>query len=201
MNSFDPKTLAIYDRQAAQIVHRHNQIGDELIAELAQWLHPAVLTADIGSGGGRYAAWLAVAGFSVVGYDASRGMLAEARAAHPQVDFRLAHLPDLTEIADASFDNLLCAAVLMHLPASAIEPALTNLVRVLRPAGRLVLTWRTSMYADREREDDGRLFTDISLAEVTTHLQTYRMRILTQYERPQPDRSTVIWRMVAAERL
>jgi SAM-dependent methyltransferase len=42
---------------------------------------------------------------------------------------------------DASFDAVLCVEVVEHLGAAEREPALREMVRVLRPGGRLILTF------------------------------------------------------------
>lgn len=113
-------------------------------------------TADIGCGSGREAAWLNAEGFSTVGYDASAGLLAEARARHPALDFRLATLPDLAEIAER-FDNVLCETVIMHLGREAIAPAVRRLFALVAPGGTLYLSWRVTEGVD-QRDAHGRLY-------------------------------------------
>ena len=80
-------------------------------------------TADIGCGRGRDTAWLNENGFPAVGYDASEGLLAEARRLHLGVHFRMASLPALEGIGDESFANVLCETVIMHLEHGMIVPA------------------------------------------------------------------------------
>jgi hypothetical protein len=45
-------------------------------------------------------------------------MRAEALAAFPDLDVREAALPDLAGVPDGAYTNVLCNAVLMHLPAA-----------------------------------------------------------------------------------
>jgi len=68
-------------------------------------------TADIGCGSVRDTQWL-------TGYDTSERLLAEARRLHPSA--RYAALPELHNIADETFCNVLCETVIMHLPPDAI---------------------------------------------------------------------------------
>jgi SAM-dependent methyltransferase len=102
-------------------------------------------------------AWLSANGYPAVGYDPSVGLLAEARARNPSLAFHIAALPDLEGIADASFANVLCETVIMHLPPSAIAPAVGRLRSLLRPGGILYLSWRTTEGAD-VRDGQGRLY-------------------------------------------
>jgi malonyl-CoA O-methyltransferase len=110
---------------------------------------------DVGCGSGRYLGLLAQRGASrVVGVDPEPAML--ARAGAPVVCAGLPRLP----IASASFDVVLCALVVGHLPD--LPRAIAELGRVLRPGGTLVysdvhpagaaLGWRRTFRAGDGRE-------------------------------------------------
>jgi SAM-dependent methyltransferase len=114
-------------------------------------------TADIGCGSGREVAWLNSNGFPALGYDASQGLLAEARRRHSNADLRFAELPALDGIAPDSFDNVLCEAVIMHLPREMLAPSVRRLVDIVRPNGVLYLSWRVTKDAD-QRDKGGRLY-------------------------------------------
>ncbi len=114
-------------------------------------------TADVGSGSGREVAWLAANGFDAVGYEPSRGLREEAQRRYPALAFAAAALPELAGIADASFDNVLCETVLMHLDAAEIEPAVTRLLSIVKPGGTLYLSWRVTEGTD-QRDPQGRLY-------------------------------------------
>ncbi|KJC36690.1 SAM-dependent methyltransferase, partial [Bradyrhizobium sp. LTSP849] len=101
-------------------------------------------TADVGCGSGRDAAWLGARGYPTVGFDASEGLLAEARSRHPQIEFKRAVLPALDGIPEASFTNVLCETVIMHLEPEAIAPAVARLLAILVPGGVLYLSWRVT---------------------------------------------------------
>jgi SAM-dependent methyltransferase len=152
---FDSATLDAYSHDAA----RYSQDWldqpppNDLYALLESHLVPYGKTAEIGCGNGRDAAWLAVHGYEVTGFDAAQGLLAEARRLNPQIAFREATLPSL-EAIDETFDNVVCETVIMHLPAEAIPLA----VRILRRNGVLYLSWRVTEGEDT-RQPDGRLYT------------------------------------------
>jgi SAM-dependent methyltransferase len=72
-----------------------------------------------------------------VGVDIAEAMIARARRAHPELEFRRADAHELA-FADASFDAVIGNLAVMHL--SRPERAMAEFARVLRPGGRLVLT-------------------------------------------------------------
>jgi SAM-dependent methyltransferase len=154
----DAATLGAYDRDA-------EKFADEWAAQPAPVdLHATVRrffaagpTADVGCGSGRDTAWLAANGYAARGYDASPGLLAEARRRHPHLVFTQAALPALDGVGDGMFANVLCETVIMHLPAGAIAPAVLRLLSILRPGGTLYLSWRVTAEADR-RDEHGRLY-------------------------------------------
>ena len=51
-----------------------------------------------------------------------------------------------------AFANGLCSGVLMHLPREHLPPAVLTLARILKPGGRLVISYRESRSgSERER--------------------------------------------------
>ena len=73
----------------------------------------------------------------------------------------------------------------MHLPAESIPASVANLIRILKPGGRLVLTFRHG-YQGKEREDDGRLFTPLDLAEIATLAQQSGAMLTTKSAKQTP---------------
>jgi len=195
----DHQTITVYDTEAARIAARHRTVLPEHTrALILASFRPGAATADVGCGSGRDTAWLCAAGFPTLGYDASAGMLAEARRVYPQCRFAQAGLPDLVGVPDAAYANLLCNAVLMHLPRARLSAAAQALARILAPGGRLLLTYRPST-AEGEREPDGRLFTSILPIELAPILAAAGLTILHQEQRPDEERPTVTWPMLVAE--
>ena len=153
----DRATLAAYDAAAAAYAKEWEaQPAPVDLHDLAKRFFRPGLTADIGCGSGRDAAWLAANGFPTVGYDASEGLLAQARAAHSGVTFEQAALPELHGIAEGTFDNVLCETVIMHLGRREIAPAVRRMLAILKPDGILALSWRVEEM-DR-RDARGRLY-------------------------------------------
>ncbi len=154
----DLQTLAAYDTAApAFAADWHEQPPPTDLHDLVRRFFKRGRTADVGSGSGREVAWLAVNGFDVIGYEPSRGLREEAQRRYPVLSFADGALPELAGIADASFDNVLCETVLMHLNHAAIEPAVARLVSLLKPGGTLYLSWRVTEGTD-QRDPQGRLY-------------------------------------------
>ncbi|RKP49121.1 class I SAM-dependent methyltransferase [Trinickia fusca] len=154
----DEKTLSVYDAAAAKFAQDwvEQPAPEDMYSLLRTYFKPGS-TADIGCGAGRDTAWLAGHGFDACGYDASAGLLREAAARYPGVRFGLAALPELPGVASASFENVLCETVLMHLEPTAIGPSVRRLMEILKPGGTLYLSWRVTEGAS-ERDKHGRLY-------------------------------------------
>lgn len=150
-------TVDLYDRNADRYAAGYRNFtptGEvtDLVAWTADGLPHGAPVADIGSGCGRDLAALRDADLNAVGVDASAGL---ARHASVHGPVTIADVRDLP-FGDASFDAVLCAAVLLHLPDADMRVALGELRRVLRPGGRLVMSVKQG---DGPRLDsDGRFF-------------------------------------------
>src|SRR5262249_3074876 len=126
--------------------------------------------------------------------DASEGMLTAAAAAFPDLEFRRAALPDLAEVADGQFGNVLCWATFMHLPAEEIAGGVANLARILAPRGRLILSAGATSLPG-EREPAGRLFIAIEAAQLTALLEAagFRPFRITGWPAASPtDRAAIV---------
>jgi SAM-dependent methyltransferase len=92
---------------------------------------------DVATGPGYVAAAAAARGAVPVGVDIAEEMLAVARRDHPQLDFRSGDAEALP-FADCSFDAVVGAFVLNHLPRP--EVAAAEFARVLVSGGRVALS-------------------------------------------------------------
>ncbi len=92
---------------------------------------------DAACGTGRYGAYLAARGHSVIGVDRSSAMLDLARAKLPASRFLVGDLTDLP-VDDGAVDAAVCALALVHVPD--VGPAIAELARIVRPGGRIVIS-------------------------------------------------------------
>jgi ubiquinone/menaquinone biosynthesis C-methylase UbiE len=96
------------------------------------------VVADVGCGTGRH--WPKLFGLEparLLGFDVSAGMLAILKQKYPQAETCLLEEGALP-ILDASCDLLLSTLTVAHIPA--IETALAEWVRVLKPGGEILIT-------------------------------------------------------------
>ncbi|GGA06678.1 class I SAM-dependent methyltransferase [Dyella caseinilytica] len=154
----DKETLRAYDNESGGFADEWERQPppEDMYAWLTRYFSPG-LTADIGCGSGRDAAWLHSHGFETIGYDASEGLLVQARARHPQLRFVRAVLPELDGVPPAHFRNVLCETVIMHLEPDQIAPAVQRLLGILEPGGILYLSWRVTEGAS-QRDKHQRLY-------------------------------------------
>lgn len=93
---------------------------------------------DVGCGTGRWVRRYGELGFSAVGVDATVGMLRIARA-HGTSAPLTAGLAQNLPFSDAVFDCLSDITVVQHIPYELQAKALHEMVRVLKPGGRMIL--------------------------------------------------------------
>jgi SAM-dependent methyltransferase len=120
-----------YGRLTGRITAR---LGEPLLD--AAGVRAGTRVLDVGCGRGDLCAAAAARGADVVGVDLAEGMLAAAREAHPDLALRRADAEDLP-FADASFDAVLAAFVVNHLPHP--ERGAAELRRVVAPGGRVAV--------------------------------------------------------------
>ncbi|MHB1008317.1 MAG: DUF480 domain-containing protein [Propionibacteriaceae bacterium] len=95
---------------------------------------------DVGTGPGHVAARLAAAGAAVTGIDTSFGMVAEARARHPEVTFEVGDLRRLLRPRTAAGWSAITAwYALVHLTESELSGAIGALASTLAHGGALAL--------------------------------------------------------------
>jgi SAM-dependent methyltransferase len=194
----DDATLSAYDRDAAGFARAWaEQPPPSDLHAVVRRFFVAGPTADIGCGGGRDTAWLDAEGFPTHGFDASEGLLAEARLRHPGIPFSHAMLPGLVGIEDGSFANVLCETVIMHLDPAEVTPAIARLLAILGPGGVLYLSWRVTEDADR-RDEHGRLYAAFDPERVLSPLR--RADILLDEQVGSLSSGKLIQRLVARKR-
>jgi ubiquinone/menaquinone biosynthesis C-methylase UbiE len=137
---------ADYDRKEVENPIRQLMRSRSLLA-LERSFPPGAHLVDVGCGTGTEAIWLAQRGYRITAVDSSQGMLdvltRRADAANLNIPTRLLKAGDLCslveEFGDASFDGAYSSFGALNTEPS-IEPPLSALSRIVRPAGRLVLS-------------------------------------------------------------
>ena len=132
---------------------------------------------DIGCGSGRDLALLASLGHDCFGVDATPEFVALSQSLHTELTGKVlqAALPNFEPPFGGDFDGILCSAVVMHLPESALVPAAESIKRCLKITGRLlysVPSKRLDVVTDN-RDANGRLF----IPDQSDRLQTIFERL------------------------
>lgn len=199
----DRITIEQYDRHAVDFVRQYEAAPPRQLYELIRLhFHKEGTTADIGCGSGRDTAWLQGQGARVTGWDASTMMVHEARARYGEIaDFSEAVLPALEPLADGICDNVLCAGVLMHLPAEEVIFSCQNLLRITREGGVLLVSWRLGRAVDpQNREADGRLYTPLDSDRIGLLFESLGGVILYRGLLPDGERSGVAWQVLVVRK-
>ena len=93
---------------------------------------------DIGSGAGTFTAWLARIGANPLGAEVAEAAVRRARAAHPELEFRLVPIDGPLPLEDNEFDVVWASEVIEHVADTGRW--LSEVRRVLKPGGRLLVT-------------------------------------------------------------
>jgi SAM-dependent methyltransferase len=93
---------------------------------------------DLGCGAGQFTQELAAAGTLPVGVEVAEAALERARAAAPELDFRLVPIDAPLPLPDAAFDVVWASEVIEHVSDTGLW--LAEVVRMLAPGGRLLLS-------------------------------------------------------------
>jgi 2-polyprenyl-3-methyl-5-hydroxy-6-metoxy-1,4-benzoquinol methylase len=141
---------------------------------------------DIGCGGGYFTNELKKTGADVIGIDYSLYAIEFAKRRFPSLDFRRISAYDLTSFSPASFDLVTLIDVVEHLEN--VSAALSNVYKVLKPAGRLIVStdvengvWSShSLFARLMRQLET-LSADGRASRLITKTESYRRKVVRDY--------------------
>lgn len=162
----DARTQASYESDAAGFAQRYEGAG----GGIRDWFDVAFpkgcRVLDIGSGSGRDLAHLLRCGWDPVGVEPVLGLREQSLRYHAELDGRVYAdgLPGLSSFPDASFDGVLCSAVLMHVPEQELFDSVFSIRRVLCSGGRLLVSLPANSDGSpvSGRDDSGRLFSGLT---------------------------------------
>lgn len=112
--------------------------------QLLEWLFPVksgMHILDVGSGSGVFADCMAGMGATIVGIDANSDAVSYANRTFKRenITFLEGYL-DKLDFDDNSFDAVTCLEVVEHVYPEQVRILLTDIFRILRPGGRLLVT-------------------------------------------------------------
>jgi SAM-dependent methyltransferase len=160
----DPRTLKFYaDNAASYVLHAGSPTPQ--LAGFLSLLPPGAAVLELGTGNGRDAAAMLVAGFAVTASDASPELAAqaEARLGRP---VRIMAFHELDETA--AYDGVWACAALLHAPRDELTDDLARIFRALLPGGYLVASFKAG--GGEGRDQFGRYYNYPDAAELHAHL-------------------------------
>ena len=113
---------------------------------------------DVGCGPGRITGHLKTLGLDVTGVDLSPGMVAEAQRRYPEITFRTGSLAAL-DLADASVAGVVAWYSVIHTPPTLLSEVFSELHRVIRPNGLLLLAFQAGGFSVRHEQAYGHAVT------------------------------------------
>jgi SAM-dependent methyltransferase len=139
-------TQTSYDLVADEYVRRifeelqHKPLDRLLLDRFAAGARGLGLACDLGCGPGQVARYLHEQGVEVCGVDLSPAMVERARGLTPGVEFRQGNMLALDVPAEA-WAGIAAFYSLIHIPRGDLATALSELRRVLRPGGLLLVSF------------------------------------------------------------
>ena len=184
----DKDTVEAYNKNSKAFAERHlKQVPERLYQLAGTFFVKDSPTLDMGCGIGRDTEWLNNNGYKVIGADPSDGMIKIAKELHPNLQFDVQGLP-LINYNENSFDNVFCCAVLMHIPRPDLVSSVINLLKITKPSGRLIISFR-----DGNEENDGRRFETYHLGQIAQLFESLGGKVL--YEEQED-----VWKTLVIEK-
>ncbi|MCF7936721.1 MAG: class I SAM-dependent methyltransferase [Synergistales bacterium] len=171
-HALDAPTQQYYKRHAARLAECYGGAEEGIAAwfDRAFTRGPSVL--DIGAGAGRDLHLLRQAGWDARGVEPCRELIDEALRRYPELEGLLWEdcLPELSTLPDCEYENLLCAAVLTHVPEVHLFPSLIHLRRMLVDWGRVLVSTPTDRRGNPKagRDGTGRFYNGVSPRQLKT---------------------------------
>ncbi len=146
MKNFILNTQTSYDAVAADYAGKYKDEMDDkpfdrdCLDRLAREVADLGPICDLGCGPGQIARYLHRKGVKTLGVDLSPKLVAEAARLNPGIDF---HQGDMLKLPDPdhSWGGIAAFYCIIHIPHGQIVQALSEMRRVLKPGGWLLLTF------------------------------------------------------------
>lgn len=135
-----------YDLAADEYARRiydelqHKPLDCRLLDRFAESVRRAGVACDLGCGPGHIARYLQQRGIQVCGMDLSAGMVEQARQLNPGIEFNQGDLRSLP-VKDNTWAGIAAFYAIVHLAPHDLVQGLREILRVLVPGGRLLLSF------------------------------------------------------------
>jgi ubiquinone/menaquinone biosynthesis C-methylase UbiE len=119
---------------------RHKALDCRLLDRFAESVRNSGIACDLGCGPGHIARYLHGRGIQVCGMDLSRGMVERARRLNPGIEFNQGDMRTLP-VRNNTWAGIAAFYAIVHLPLPDLDRSLREMMRVLVPGGRLLLSF------------------------------------------------------------
>ncbi|HEX4786568.1 MAG TPA: methyltransferase domain-containing protein [Candidatus Sulfotelmatobacter sp.] len=119
---------------------RNKELDCQLLDRLAESVRHSGLVCDLGCGPGQIARYLHECGVHVCGMDLSAGMVAHARRLNPGIEFSEGDMRTLP-VESNTWAGIAAFYAIVNLTPSDVLQALSEMLRVLLPGGRVLLSF------------------------------------------------------------
>jgi SAM-dependent methyltransferase len=119
---------------------RHKALDCRLLDRFAESVRNSGIACDLGCGPGHLARYLHGRGIQVCGMDLSTGMVERARRLNPGIEFNQGDMRTLP-VRDNTWAGIAAFYAIVHLPLPDLDRSLREMIRVLAPGGRLLLSF------------------------------------------------------------
>ena len=119
---------------------QHKPLDRQMLDRFAKSVGNAGLVCDLGCGPGQVARYLHERGLQVCGVDLSLGMIEQARQLNPGIEFSTDDMRALSA-KDGTWAGIAAFYAIVNLSPSDLVQALREMMRVLLPVGRLLLSF------------------------------------------------------------
>jgi ubiquinone/menaquinone biosynthesis C-methylase UbiE len=145
---------------------------------------------DMGSGPGNFAKYILSKNFQVQGIDLSKEMIKIAREKVPNVKFQLMDMRNL-KFPTNSFDGLLVAYSLIHIPSNEILDTLRGFNKILKNNGKILIIAQAGepdRIVDETLVEGGKIFLNFfTRKRIKDYLEEAGFKIVFQKEKQTSD--------------
>lgn len=185
-----------YDRVADEYARRiygeleHKPLDRQLLTRFAESVRNTGMVCDLGCGPGHVARYMQACGVEVCGMDLSPGMIECARQLNPGIPFSQGDMRALP-VADHAWAGIAAFYAIVNLSPVDLAKALHEMLRVLQPGGRLLLSFHigddTSQVEDMWNRGTALEFSFFRVNTVAGHIRSAGFEIEEIVERePYP---------------
>ena len=119
---------------------QHKPLDRELLSRFAADVKGRGDVCDLGCGMGHIARYLWNEGVHICGLDLSPRMIDQARKLNPDISFNVGNMMAL-EVGDERFAGIVAFYAIVNIPESSLPTVFAEMWRVLKPGGRLLLSF------------------------------------------------------------